>query len=60
MKLVVPKNDPAALKCLIAASAGGVAVYQIAGQVRSRERCDSRPTETDVEGCLDRARKVVP
>jgi len=33
MKLVVPANDPAALKCLIAASAGGVAVYQVAGEV---------------------------
>ena len=34
MKLVVPANDPAALKCLIAASAGGIAVYQVAGEVR--------------------------
>ena len=38
MKLVVPANDPAALKCLIAASAGGVAVYQVAGEVRVNSR----------------------
>ena len=40
MKLVVPANDPAALKCLIAASARGVAVYQVAGEVRVHS-CDA-------------------
>jgi hypothetical protein len=40
MKLVVPANDPAALKCLIAASAGGVTVYQVAGEVRVHS-CDA-------------------
>jgi hypothetical protein len=31
LHVVVPSNDPAALKCLIAASFGGVAVYQVSG-----------------------------
>ena len=34
MRLIIPPNDPAALKCLIAAKAGNTAVYQVAGKVR--------------------------
>ena len=34
MRLTIPPNDPAALKCLIAAKAGNTAVYQVAGKVR--------------------------
>tara|TARA_B110000977_G_scaffold196645_1_gene277417 strand:+ start:7641 stop:8141 length:501 start_codon:yes stop_codon:yes gene_type:complete len=37
MKLVVPANDPAALKCLIAASVGGVPIYQVLGTKFSAE-----------------------
>ena len=34
MRLTVPPNDAAALKCLVAARAGGIAAYQVAGEVR--------------------------
>lgn len=43
MRLTIPPNDPAALKCLIAAKAGNTAVYQVAGKVCPATQPD-RPT----------------